>query len=162
MVVAQRKVQYEEQQHSLPVYKKQERPKAEKKSKIKTAHKLQIIFSIMALVGLCVAVIFGYAQLTEAKYRMYYLDREAKELEGQIENLKVELESIKKTDMIEKQAKDILGMQYPQKDQIVYLDLSDEPVLSGEEQGIQSVKEHDNYYFSVLKDMFSKIYAEID
>ena len=162
MVLAQRKVQYEEVQLRETPHKEKKVVEANKKNKVQVSQKLQIIVSIIALVGLCIGMIFGYVQLTETKYRIYYLDKEANELSAQIENLKVELEAFKKTDIIEKQAKEVLKMQYPQKDQIVYLSIEDQPikVFKELEMTIKNAGKQRVLFF--LKGMFVKMYALLD
>ena len=162
MVVAQRKVQYEEVQPRESLHKEKKRVEASKKNKVQVSQKLQIIVSIVALVGLCVGMIFGYAQLTETKYRIYYLEKEANELSAQIENLKVELEAFKKTDIIEKQAKETLKMQYPQKDQIVYLSIENQPIKVLKEPEIKMKNMEKQSVLFFLKGMFVKMYALLD
>ncbi len=162
MVVAQRKVQYEEVQPRESRHKEKKAVGISKKNKVKASHKLQIIISITALVGLCIGMIFGYVQLTETKYRIYYLDKEAGELSAQIENLKVELESVKKTDIIETQAKEMLNMQYPQKEQIVYLSLDDQPIMALKDTEMKDLEEEEKKGLFFLKDMFAKMYALLD
>lgn len=161
MVVAQRKVQYEEVQARGSQHKEKKSIETNKKNKVKVSHKLQIIISITALVGLCIGMIFGYAQLTETKYRIYYLDKEVNELSAQIETLKVELESLKKTDIIETQAKE-LHLQYPQKDQIVYLDIDDQPITVVKDAETKNLETEEKKGVFSLKDMFIKIYALLD
>ena len=162
MVVAQRKFQYEEVQTKESLQKEKKAIEVNKKSKVKASQKLQIIVSIAALVGLCIGMIFGYVQLTETKYRIYYLDKEARELSAQIENLKIELESVKKTDIIERQAKEMLGMQYPQKDQTVYLDMGDQPITALKEPAAKTTKTEKGNLLFLLKGILGKMYALLD
>lgn len=136
MVVAQRKHHYDEQEIYWESQQKSEQQSKEKKNrqkhKIKAIHKIQIICSLLVMACLCIGILLGYVQLTELKYRVNNLNNEIRQLEAHIENLRVEVEKVERSDLIEQKAKLELGMQYPLKEQMVFLDLDDYAFVSSQ------------------------------
>lgn len=162
MIVAQRKY-YDAEQEAYHVGEKQNKEISNKNSKkMKALHKVQIIFSIMFIACLCIGILLGYVRLTELKYQVHYLNKEAMQLEAHIENLKVEVESVKRSDMIEQKAKVELGLQYPQKEQMIFLEV--DPNLTMEESNIVKQNEEtdkENLIAGVKKSIY-RIYTLLD
>lgn len=131
LVVAQRKYNYVEDQTERKQIKQNKEIKNKKSKEIKPIHKIQMIFSLMVIASLCIGIIFGYAKLTELKYKINGLNKEIQQLEAHIENLRVEVEGIKRSDIIEKKAKETLGMQFVQKEQMVYLNIHSDDIVDG-------------------------------
>ncbi|KXG75924.1 hypothetical protein [Thermotalea metallivorans] len=165
MIVSQRKYDYRELENTQKEQRKKDRSAAQRRHKIKAVHKLQIMLSIVAMAGLCVAILLGYVALTEAKYRVHALDKEIKQLEGQIENLKVKTEIIKKSTVIEERAMAELGMQYPTKEQMVFLDIDNHPKMGGQdtkENGEAEDNGKNGKLMAGVKAAVEKIYSLLD
>ncbi|QXM05807.1 septum formation initiator family protein [Crassaminicella indica] len=131
MVVAQRKYSYVEEEIKQPQPKKSNKKKPKQKVKIKANHKVQMIFGIIMIGSLCIAILLGYARISELKYRIYGLNKEIHQLEIHIENLKVQVDGVKRSDLIEKKAREELGMQYPDKSQMVFIKLDGNNMVDG-------------------------------
>ena len=133
MIVAQKKVDYSQIEELSPQIKSTPRVNHKKKNVIKPMQKVQIIFCILMICSICIGILLGYAQLAEEKYNINSLQKDIKELEGSIENLRVVVESVQRLDLIEQKAEIELGMQYPQKEQLVFLDISNNIMTASNE-----------------------------
>ncbi|MFT9493497.1 cell division protein FtsL [Anaerosolibacter sp.] len=165
MVVAQRKHEYYALEDAQNEQIKKQPSSAQKRQKMRAGHKLQIIFSVMIVASLCVAILLGYVSLTETKYRVHALETEIKQLEGQIENYRVQAETFKKSTVVEERAIAELGMQYPSKSQMVFLNIENPDIMGVEEtkEVMQEVAaEKDHSMIAGVKDTFYKIYSLLD
>ncbi len=95
------------------------------KKKIQFMEKIKIIFGVIVMGVLCIGILLGYVQLTESRYHVNTLHKEVKQLQAQVENLQIEVEGMKRSDCIEQKAKEKLGMQYPVKEQMVFLNIDE-------------------------------------
>ena len=96
-----------------------------KREKTKVSYKLSIMgLSILGLI-LALFVLYGYANITNIRQKITSLEAHKIELEKEKEYLIVELESIKTSSRIEEDAMIKLGMVYPTKEQVVYVDVKD-------------------------------------
>ncbi len=165
MVVAQRKHEY----YALEDAQKQQIAKQprvhQKNQKMRASHKVQIIFSVVIVASLCVAILLGYVSLTETKYRVHALETEIRQLEGQIENYRVQAETFKKSTIVEERAIVELGMQYPTKNQMVYLNIDNAANIGAQEAKEtmeENVDQRDYSLIAGVKDTFHKIYSLLD
>lgn len=105
----------------------EERPKKaparEPAVKISAKEKGRILLAIMAIGICCIAVIFMQACASSINYSVYSLNQEISVLEGDIDNLHVQLNSYAALDYVESYATENLGMIYPGRDQ--YVNVSD-------------------------------------
>ena len=101
----------------------EERPKKaparEPAVKISAKEKGRILLAIMAIGICCIAVIFMQACASSINYSVYSLNQEISVLEGDIDNLHVQLNSYAALDYVENYATENLGMIYPGSDQYV-------------------------------------------
>jgi cell division protein FtsL len=165
LVVAQRKHEYYALEDAQNEQIKKQSSNTNKRQKMRAGHKLQIIFSVVIVASLCVAILLGYVSLTETRYRVHALETEIKQLEGQIENYRVQAETFKKSTIVEERAMAELGMQYPSKNQMVFLDIENPSNLGIEEtkEEMQEVAdEKDHSMIAGVKDTFYKIYSLLD
>ncbi|MDF2546899.1 MAG: ftsL [Anaerosolibacter sp.] len=165
MVVAQRKHEYYALEDAQNEQIKKQPSNAQKRQKMGAGHKLQIIFSVVIVASLCVAILLGYVSLTETRYRVHALETEIKQLEGQIENYRVQAETFKKSTIVEERAIAELGMQYPSKSQMVFLNIESPDIMGVEEtkEVMQEVAaEKDHSMIAGVKDTFHKIYSLLD
>lgn len=165
MVVAQRKHEYYALEDVQNEQIKKQPSSVQKRQKMRADHKLQIIFSVMIVASLCVAILLGYVSLTETRYRVHALETEIKRLEGQIENYRVQTETFKKSTIVEERAIAELGMQYPSKSQMVFLNIENPGNMGVEEtkEVMEEVAaEKDHSMIAGVKDTFYKIYSLLD
>lgn len=122
MLVAKKELDYYLEQVELEDNKPK---KIKKKSKSKVVHKL--IAMGIAMVGLVLAllILFRYANITKIRQEITELERTKIELEREKEDLVAELETIKSSSKIEEDAMTKLGMEYPTKEQVVYIDVKE-------------------------------------
>lgn len=98
--------------------KKDPEPKA---SAVSSKDKFRLILLTVFIGILGVAVIISAAYSAQLKYDINTLISENAVIEGEIENLNVELKKATNIAAIEKRAMEELGMTYPYGSQIVYL-----------------------------------------
>jgi len=98
--------------------------KVVKKTKIKvSARERSIILMLMAAVGVCaIALIFLQALASDINYSVYSLNQEIREMQGDIDNLNVTLQSQNNLSQIESYASENLHMVYPDKSQRISVD----------------------------------------
>ncbi|MBN2899409.1 MAG: hypothetical protein JXO44_11615 [Clostridia bacterium] len=82
---------------------------------------LKATLGIIAVFGCLSLIVYRYAMINEVKYNIYSLQKEVNALNITIEELNTKLDGSIVLDKIEQEAIDELGMQYPQPEQIVYL-----------------------------------------
>ncbi len=87
-------------------------PAREPAVKISAKEKGRILLAIMAIGICCIAVIFMQACASSINYSVYSLNQEISVLEGDIDNLHVQLNSYAALDYVESYATENLGMIY--------------------------------------------------
>ncbi|MBR5228799.1 MAG: cell division protein FtsL [Firmicutes bacterium] len=103
-----------------PERKKPERKKAEKSAlRVSVYERTLILITILAIGICCVAMIFFQACASDINYSVYTLNKEISNLEGDIDNLTVELNGYNNLDDIEYVATTSLNMVYPDNSQYI-------------------------------------------
>lgn len=82
---------------------------------------VQSFLGCMLVFGLLSFLVMRYALIFEINYTINGLEKEIKEYTLQKEDLRVQLDSTVVLDNVERVAMNELGMQYPQPEQIVYI-----------------------------------------
>ncbi|WP_432409454.1 cell division protein FtsL [Wukongibacter sp. M2B1] len=171
MLVAEKKYSYGEHDYfkkekEIPV-KRANKAKANKKNLL---IKVSILFWVVVVSAAFIFILLRYTAITEARYSVYSLNKEITKLEDNLRDAKVELESLTRSDIIEETAINDLNMQYPQYEQMVFLDIDSTPDLD------LTVLEEDNFtneefigeqkkdkkFFDYLKLSFQKVYSLLD
>jgi len=116
-----------------------------KKKRIKNKNKNRIViesFKNTAMVAITfllgILIIYNYAVITDKKMEINRISEAIVELNNDIDEYNVSLESIKNTNKIEEMAKTYLGMNYPTRKQTVFIDFAygqteDNTILPAEE-----------------------------
>lgn len=74
------------------------------------------------LVGtLLLGFMYRYAVISSMKYEVNRQYKELEELKNNKKELQLEIEKSKRSDVIENMARDLLGMEYPTEQQIIYV-----------------------------------------
>lgn len=87
------------------------------------------LLGLTVIVGLlCIALIVMAAYSAQVKYNINGVLSSTDSLQGEIENLSVELNAASNITTVEEKAKTRLGMVYPTADQITYLDAQEDQI----------------------------------
>ncbi|MBQ2747781.1 MAG: cell division protein FtsL [Firmicutes bacterium] len=130
MTAAERWHEYEESymKYGLDMKPVEKRIKKEKPAIIISAKDKFRIVLLTILAGILgVSVIISSAYAAQLKYDINMLISENAVIEGEIQNLNVEIKKETNITTIERKAMEELGMTYPYGSQIVYLGIDKEP-----------------------------------
>lgn len=122
------------------VYKENEVLKAKKRYKSNRKIKLKLVATIICVLLAGLAVMWRYAIITQMSYEISQKEKDYKELRNENALLKVQIETETDLTEIKELAENSLGMQTPDKSQIVYMKVprNDYTVImktQGEEEG---------------------------
>lgn len=116
--------EYHRQQHQEKMKKASELLE-KKQRRYQRKRRMQFLIQSFAgcllVFGLLSFLVMRYAMIFEINYTINGLEREVRELNLQKEDLNVQLDSTIVLDNVERVAMNELGMQYPQPEQIVYI-----------------------------------------
>jgi len=117
-------IEYEQEQETLKYS-----PRKKKRIKNKNRNRMFIesfkntaMAAITFLLG--ILIIYNYAVITDKQMEINTISEEITELNSDIDEYNVSLESIKNTNKIEEMAKTYLGMNYPTRKQTVFIDFA--------------------------------------
>lgn len=140
-----------------------ERPKRESAKepavRVSAKEKGNILLAIIAVGVCCIAVIFMQACASSINYSIYSLNQEISVLEGDIDNLHVQLNSSAGLDYVESYAAENLGMIYPKADQYVYIETMEGSAeveayiadLTAQQKGVAAVSQAERNVSSAAK-----------
>ncbi len=81
-----------------------------------------VMLSLLAvLTVMSILLINRYSQIAKVKYDINGLNKELLEVQNQKDKLNVQMETSNRSDIIEKYAREQLGMDYPKEDKITYI-----------------------------------------
>ena len=125
--------QWHEYQNNFKKYDFDMKPKAVKPvdetdgSVITLKDKVGMVLFVLLIGILCVCVIVSIAYSAGVKYEMNTIAKENAQLQGEIENLNVQIKNATNIRTIEDKATNELGMVYPTSDQFVFLARHEKP-----------------------------------
>ncbi|MFA6308285.1 MAG: cell division protein FtsL [Clostridia bacterium] len=105
------------------VYEENEVLKEKKKHKSNNKIKSKMIFSFMIIFALGFVILGRYATLTQLNYNVSKYTNEYNEIQDKNVKLKVDIQSKTDLNKVRQIAEQKLGMQKPDKNQIVYVDV---------------------------------------
>ncbi len=170
MLVAQKKHLYE----SYDYLDKKEQPNTKntrRKNKRKNLFiKISAIFWIMTISAAFIVILLRYTAITEAEYRIYSLNKEITKLEDHLRDVNVKFDGLSRSDIIEEAAARDLNMQYPQYQQMVFLNLDNAPELdlavideyNPSNDEIINRQSKDKRLVDYVKVSFKKLYSLLD
>ncbi len=94
---------------------------------ISTREKMHILLSIVFIGILCGALVIMAAHVGNVTYHLNNTIKENAVIEGEIENLKIQIQESSKIEVIEQKAIEQLGMNYPEASQFVYAAETEKP-----------------------------------
>lgn len=80
-----------------------------------------LLSGILLLFSMATLLIGRYSEIAKMQYEINKMNGELADKQTQIEELKVKLESQSGSEMIERYARENLGMEYPKEDKITYI-----------------------------------------
>lgn len=101
--------------------KKEPKKQPRKKKKVRTVNKRMYMAIAMIVFLTNLVVLHRYAKISEENIEISKLEHKVVELEQTKLDLEAKLEGLKSTTMVSEEAKNSLGMVYPEQDQIVYV-----------------------------------------
>lgn len=146
----------------VSIRKKQMANKNTKKVQLhRLINALTTICIVLAIAGLFSAYVYKNSLVNEAKYDIFNLKAEIKSLNAEAEELSASIENQLELTNIEKIAVENLNMQYPSKEQMVYIESSYNyalaPVsLEAEPVAIAPVQENDASFTEFVTALFSR------
>lgn len=103
------------------VYENNKVLKAKKQQRNNNKVKLRMVFNLVFVFSLVFAMMYRYALITEMNYEIDKLNVQYNKIRDENSRLKLEIEKTMNLASIEKIAEEKLGMQKPDKNQIVYV-----------------------------------------
>lgn len=169
MVVAKKKYYYDNY-NVQEYYKTEDKNKTKKTNKKKRNRsslyiKISLMICVVFISASLIFILSRYTAVSEAKYNINALNKEADELRVELQDLKAELESLTRSDIIEKKAIERLSMQYPKYEQMVFLTSVDKYTLDSpnSEDNIALEKQNqDKNVYEYIKSFIPKLYSLID
>ena len=151
LVADNRAYDYKSEQYiyDLPLYDEKKKPvKKKAKKALSKAH----VFSVLLVFSISIIMIARYAYIAEISFNINKLEKEHNELLKENSLLNVKLMQTVNLQTLEKIALEELSMQYPDPDQIVYVNV---------EKPMQEKKITDGTYFSKEDVLENKYVAKI-
>lgn len=109
--------------------KRLERDKAKKKAFNQVVNLFCSVAIVMIFAVIFGSIIFQNSLVNEAKYDIFNLKSEIKSLNTKVEEMNAKIENHIELNNVEQIAVNELGMQYPSKEQLVYIDSNFQYVL---------------------------------
>jgi cell division protein FtsL len=98
------------------------RIKRKKNNNVIESFKNTVMLAITFILG--ILIVYNYAVITDKQMELNTLNKEIVNLNDDIDQYNIALESIKNTNSIEEMAKAYLGMNYPTRKQTVFVDFA--------------------------------------
>lgn len=114
---------YDDINENIINHNKNKRPKKIKHKRNIKLESLRNFFMISIVFVLGLIIIFNYATITDKKMEISLINDEIELLINEKEEINIELESLKDTNVIEDKAKNYLGMNYPNRMQTEFIEV---------------------------------------
>lgn len=98
------------------------RIKRKKNNNVIESFKNSFMLAVTFILG--ILIVYNYAVITDKQMELNTLNQEIVDLNDDIDQYNIALESIKNTNSIEEMAKAYLGMNYPSRKQTVFVDFA--------------------------------------
>lgn len=171
MLVAEKKYSYDDSiKLNEGIQTNTKRVEKTKKKSNNLFIKISVMFWVLLISSSLIFILLRYTAITEAEYKVHSLNKQIKELENHLQDKKVEYDSLTRSDLIEEAALNQLKMQYPQYEQMVFLDInntSDLDLIVLEQNTYTNEQSHevqnkDKKLFRYFKASIQKIYSLLD
>jgi len=131
-----------------------ENNKKKRNNKSDSLVKISVFLFSLVILLVSIVMLLRLAYISQVQYEITKLDKEINKLNERKDIEALKLEKIRESSWVEDYALNLLGMQYPSNEQIIYIDT--EIKVSENEKNV-ALKTHDNFFFiKSIKNTFSK------
>ncbi len=152
MLVAEKR-QYVDTYYQYPVEKEQPisvpRAKAVPRTKTKVQRKILHLFMVLVGFALCSYTVARFAMIAQNQQEILDLEKALKEQQNVQEYLKLELAARGDLDRIEEFAKNNLEMDYPDKEQVLYVELPERQIQKTADDQL-AVEDNESLWSKIL------------
>lgn len=128
--------------------KKRIKKKKKEKNQFKVALKTMFLFSGLIIMGISLFILFRYANITKMRMELTQLETQKVELEKNRLELNAKLDGIKSSSNIMEDAKNKLGMSFPEEGQIAYISVGENI------DNIEKAEDEENKMFKLISSLF--------
>ncbi|WP_019229503.1 cell division protein FtsL [Sedimentibacter sp. B4] len=130
------------------------RIKRKKNNNVIESFKNTVMLAVTFILG--ILIVYNYAVITDKQMELNTLNKEIVDLNDDIDQYNIALESIKNTNSIEEMAKAYLGMNYPTRKQTVFVDFAYGNAETTEDE-TEVLAEDENLFVGLLDKVVSFI-----
>nr|WP_300093532.1 cell division protein FtsL [Sedimentibacter sp.] len=130
------------------------RIKRKKNNNVIESFKNTAMIAVTFILG--ILIVYNYAVITDKQMELNTLNEEIADLNDDIDQYNIALESIKNTNSIEEMAKAYLGMNYPTRKQTVFVDFAYGNAETAEDE-TEVLAEDENLFVGLLDKVVSFI-----
>ncbi len=138
--------------------KRLEREKQKKKAKATFVNVIKSLLLVFIFVAMLSMIIYRNSLVSEAKYDIFYMKTQIKALNTQIEELNADIEQKTELKAVEKIAIEELKMQYPTKEQIVYVQSGSKYALTEKVEAPQMLAKSDEGDKHSIEDIVAALF----
>lgn len=138
------------------VYEENKVLKAKKQAKSNNKIKLKAVCFVLVIFASCLVLMYRYALITELNYNISKLEKEYNEIRNQNSRLKLAIEKDMDLNKVREIAEKRLGMQKPDRYQMVYINVPKNDCTKVAESYKHSKDKANNNMFAVLLDKVGK------
>lgn len=142
MIVAQREYNYD-----YPPYTSE---KKEYAKKTKRNRKLKNLLLVVFVSSLSILILYRYTVIYQKSIALDKMERQIEYTESLNQQLKAQIASLSNPARIEEIAKEKLGMQLPEENQIVYINVGEKPIVVKEEKSDGKSQNSSNFFMRIL------------
>ncbi|MBE3592833.1 MAG: cell division protein FtsL [Thermoanaerobacter sp.] len=142
MIVAQREYNYE-----YPPYTSENK---EQVRKTKKHRKLKNLLLVVFISSLSILILYRYTVIYQRSIALDKMEKQVQYTENLNHQLKAQIASLSNPARIEKIAKEKLGMQLPEENQIVYINVGEKPKVAEEKKSEEKSQDRSNFFMRIL------------
>ncbi|KHO62817.1 MULTISPECIES: cell division protein FtsL [Thermoanaerobacter] len=142
MIVAQREYNYE-----YPPYTSEKKEQIRKTKKNK---KLKNLLLVVFISSLSILILYRYTVIYQRSIALDKMEKRVQYTENLNQQLKAQIASLTNPARIEEIAKEKLGMQLPEENQIVYVKVGEKPKVAEEKKCEEKSQEKSNFFMRIL------------
>ncbi|ADH61191.1 cell division protein FtsL [Thermoanaerobacter mathranii subsp. mathranii str. A3] len=144
MIVAQREYNYE-----YPPYTSEEKEQKQVR-KTKKKRKLKNLLLVVFVSSLSVLILYRYTIIYQKSIALDKMEKQIQYTENLNQQLKAQIASLTNPARIEEIAKEKLGMQMPEENQIVYISVGEKPKVAEEKKSEEKSQDKSNFFMRLL------------
>ncbi|MDP4092725.1 MAG: cell division protein FtsL [Bacillota bacterium] len=134
------------------IFEEKKRPSVKKHYRTNNKARTKAIFFTLALFAACFAIMIRYSIITEMNYQVSSVNQKYEDIKSKNSVLKVDIERATDLNRIREIAETRLGMQKPDKFQVVYVNIPKQDFTEVAEN-YKDAKKSDNIFAALLDDV---------